>query len=344
VLFIKKLCAWLVMLLICSCLFGIYTVKAGQNDVSVYEVTVDNLIYKVDMQKVTATVTSAKSKKIKKIVIPDTIVYEETEIPVEAVADYAFFESKKLKSAVIGCNVKSIGEAAFAFSLKLKKVSIPEEVEEIGDAAFAGCSILKSSGIGKNTKLKRIGAGAFAGTAFKSFTIPDYTDIVGAAVFNGCGKLKKIYIGTNCEVIGEGAFSGCDKLTTVSLSKYNRSFNIIDGVIYNADCSKLVSAAAADGELTVPDGVLCILPYAFEDESRIISVILPDSLTDIEENAFLNAEGLEHISFGLGLKRIGLNAFYGCSGLKTVELQMGEDKIEGYPFLDTDDGIQVIQG
>ncbi|MBR4342912.1 MAG: leucine-rich repeat domain-containing protein [Lachnospiraceae bacterium] len=341
---IKKLSVFLALLAFFLCVANTKAVMAEQDDAEGIEVTINGLNFFVDSQNETATLISGTSKKIKKLTVPDTISYEEKEIPVVAVEEYAFFESKKLKTVALGKNVRRIGEAAFAFSQKLKKISVPGGLTEIDDAAFAGCIALKKTGIGKNTKIKRIGEGAFAGTAIIYFSIPNYTDEVGSAAFSLCQNLKKIRIGTNCDNIGEGAFSGCDALDTITVSKYNRAFKIIDGIIYSADGMKLIAAGAANGDITVQEGTESILPYAFEDNTRVTSVILPDSLSDICENAFLNATGLEKISFGLGIKQIGLNAFYGCSGLKTVVLQFGKDNIEGYPFENTDDGIQVIQG
>ena len=310
---------------------------------AVKKYTCDGLNYLVDTGTMTAVLVSSDTEKITKLTIPDNIIYKKKEVPVVGISEYAFFESSELKKVTIGNNVVSIGEGAFAFSPVLKTVVIPQGVQTIENAAFAGCSKLKNTGITKSTKLKKIGDGAFAGTAITSFSIPDTTKSVGAAAFNGCVKLKKIRIGKKLKTIGEGAFSGCDVLGSVTLATKNKYFTVQAGCIYKKGGKILISAAAATGELKVPEGTEEIAPYAFEDNMRVSSIVLPDSVGIIGEYAFLNAGGLTGMVFGSGVKSIGENAFYCCDNLKTVEVSPGAEKIDGYPFGD-DDEVLVIQG
>ena len=339
--FIKRILLFVIVLM---CFFTSVVPENSINAATgVKKYTFDGLNYLIDTGTMTAVLQSSAAEKLTKLTVPDTITYKKKEIPVVGINEYAFFESSELKKVVLGSNVTSIGEGAFAFSPKLKTVTLPQNVQTIENAAFAGCSKLKNTGITKKTKLKKIGDGAYAGTAITSFSIPDTVKTVGSAAFNGCGKLKNIRIGKKLKSIGEGAFSGCDILESIVISAKNKYFTIQDGCIYKKSGTVLVSAAAATGELNIPEGTLEIAPYAFEDNVRVTKVVMPDSVGIVGECAFLDAEGLTGVVFGSGIKSIGENAFFGCNNLKTAEISPGAEKIDGYPFGDDDD-VLVIQG
>ena len=57
---------------------------------------------------------------------------------------------------------------------------------------------------------------------------------------------------------------------------------------------------------------------AFENCSRITSLVLPNSVTIINKDAFKNCTGLKTVRFGQSLKNIGWSAFKGCSGISTL--------------------------
>lgn len=59
---------------------------------------------------------------------------------------------------------------------------------------------------------------------------------------------------------------------------------------------------------------------AFENCSRITSLVLPNSVTNINKDAFKNCTGLKTVRFGQSLKGIGWSAFKGCSGISSLTL------------------------
>ena len=59
---------------------------------------------------------------------------------------------------------------------------------------------------------------------------------------------------------------------------------------------------------------------AFEFIESIKSVVIPDSVTKISENVFINCTDLEHIELGNSIKSIGTCAFWGCTKLKSIYL------------------------
>ena len=64
--------------------------------------------------------------------------------------------------------------------------------------------------------------------------------------------------------------------------------------------------------------VVKIAQYAFEYESTIRDIMIPDSVTTIDSNAFAYCQNLESVTIGNGVTSIGSDAFFCCSNLKNV--------------------------
>ncbi|MBE5928014.1 MAG: leucine-rich repeat domain-containing protein, partial [Lachnospiraceae bacterium] len=132
---------------------------------------VSGIDYKVDTAD-NATVVSV-SKSATKVVIPATVVIEGKTFKVTDVAAGAYKNCKKLKSVVIGKNVKKIAPKAFMGCKSLKKITIKSKVlKKVGKKAFKGINkkavikvpakkkaaytkLLKGKGQGKKVKIKK---------------------------------------------------------------------------------------------------------------------------------------------------------------------------------------------
>ncbi len=87
---------------------------------------------------------SLKNKRTS-VKIPDTVKYQNNTYKVADIGKNAFKNHKKMKTAVIGNNVKMIQSNAFAGCKALKKVTVGKNVEKIGSKAFYKDSALKKS-------------------------------------------------------------------------------------------------------------------------------------------------------------------------------------------------------
>ena len=102
--------------------------------------TIGSGIYKVTSSTTVTYVGSAK-KNPKKVTIPATVVISGKTYQVTAVKASALKNSKKLKSVVIGKNVKTIGKNAFKGCKNLKKITLKgKKVKKIGKNAFQNIS------------------------------------------------------------------------------------------------------------------------------------------------------------------------------------------------------------
>lgn len=86
----------------------------------------------------------------------------------------------------------------------------------------------------------------------------------------------------------------------------------------------LIKCNAEGSEIAVPSEVngykvTCIGVRAFVN-SKYTSIVLPDTVTDIESNAFSGCEELENITLSPDLKTIGEYSFGGCVRLKSVNI------------------------
>lgn len=104
--------------------------------------TFKNVKYKVAKSTVAAkqvTVTGTSKKNIASLNLPATVKYNGMTFKVVSVGKNAFKNKKKLKSVVIGKNVKSIGAGAFSGDSRLAKVKFSgTAIKSIGKNAFKG--------------------------------------------------------------------------------------------------------------------------------------------------------------------------------------------------------------
>ena len=89
---------------------------------------------------------------------------------------------------------------------------------------------------------------------------------------------------TSNDKLGDGAFSGCSGLTS----------------------------------LTIPSGVTSIGDLTFNGCSGLTSLTLPSSVTSIGWYAFKGCSGLTTLTLPSSVTSIGLEAFSGCSGLTSI--------------------------
>ena len=107
--------------------------------------------------------------------------------------------------------------------------------------------------------------------------------------------------------IGEYAFGGCWKLTSVTIPDSVTSI----GELAFYECSSLTN-------VTIPDSVTSIGKWAFWGCSSLTSVIIGDGVTSIGERAFINCSSLTSVTIPDSVTSIERGAFTGCSSLQEI--------------------------
>ena len=254
-----------------------------------------------------------------------------------AINDYAFADNANLQMVQIPETLRSIGQYAFYGCKKMATVEILAEKIKVGQFAFGncealteftinaaviptgcfyGCKNLSTITIGEDVNL--IAEYAFTGTKINSFNV-----LAGNAVFGELTNAPYLVSqdGTTLllvapghsgafelagvSVVGDGAFSGNDKLTSVKLPDVTAVGNYAF-----VDCTKLSSVTfgvlTSIGKYAFANTVLTSAPsfeglneigeYAFA-YTDITSVTIPDGVI-VGDGAFLECRELASVSIG----------------------------------------------
>ena len=146
-------------------------------------------------------------------------------------------------------------------------------------------------------------------------------DVIGDNAFRGCSRLTSLNLPAGITSIGDHAFWGCSGLTSLNLPAGITSIG--DRAFWN--CSGLTS-------LTLPAGITKIGSSAFSYCSGLTSLTLPAGITSIGSDAFLGCSGLTSLNLPAGITSIGSYTFCGFSGLTSLTLPAGITSIGSYVF------------
>lgn len=177
-------------------------------------------------------------------------------------------------------------------------------------------------------------------------------NIVGQGLFADCSQLRNIALPTGTATIEKDAFlrctslesidipasatavlpsSGCTALRSIGVSGANTSYVGRDGVLLNADASRIVwFPMGKGGSYSLPSTVTAIGDYAFRGCS-IESFAFPDNITQMGTGVFMNSK-VREVRMPGGLRLVPTATFQGCSQLHTVRLGSKTDMISDYAF------------
>ena len=169
----------------------------------------------------------------------------------------------------------------------------------IGDAAFRGTGITE---IVLPASAQSIGAYAFADSTLMTVSILAEKIKLGAYAFAGCGFLYDIST-VNSAVIGEGAFLGCSALSSISLGKDVE--NIGEYAFAGTSVSSFTVEAGNPNFAEQAGGNTPYLLSADGTELVYVAPIVAGGTFTLENSA---------------VKRIGIGAFAGHRGIRTVSI------------------------
>lgn len=265
---------------------------------------------------------------------------------------YTMYYIWGVRNVIIPDGVTSIGENAFAYCASLTSITIPDSVTSIEWRAFEGCTSLTSVTIGsglkdisprtfdgchisemkiseqnENLKLidgilydKGVTSIKYALAGITSIKIPATVTDIGSALSNN-ETLQTVSFEEESKLtsIGNGAFSGCTSLTSITMPDSVTSIG--DGAF--GHCTSLTS-------VTISDSVTSISERTFSDCTSLESITIPDGVTIIYYEAFQNCSSLTSVTIGSGLKDIIPGAFVGCP---ILEMKISEQN-ENFKIID----------
>ena len=163
----------------------------------------------------------------------------------------------------------------------------------------------------------------------KSIVIPAEIDgqkitSIGYSAFSDCSGLTSVSIPDSVTSIENQAFYGCSGLTEVHIMDLAAWCMIEFSNGYFTNPLQYANSLYLNGELisdlVIPSSVTCIEDRAFYNCSSLTSITIPDSVTSIGSSAFYNCSSLTNITIPDSVTSIGSGAFYNCSGLTSVTI------------------------
>ena len=227
------------------------------------------------------------------------------------------------------------------FPAQKNGIEIPESVTSIGEYAFYSCYKLTS------------------------IIIPDAVTTIGNRGFGDCSNLTSITLGSGLTTIEDNAFSGCETLVEIynlseleltkgsyengSVARYAKVIHTsiedksilanIDGYTFVVleDKAELLSYTGTDTNLKLPntfeyDGQTVssyTIGKTFRINKGVISLVIPDAVTEIPEGQFEEYFNLFSVTIGKNVTQIGEYAFHDCErlfevyNLSQLDIQLG---------------------
>lgn len=263
------------------------------------------------------------------IIIPEEVTYMGRTRKVTSIADYTFYNCKKLTSIGLPKSLKSIGKLAFWQCSRLKRVII-------NDIA-AWCNIDFFDLEYSNPLNFAHHLYSDENTEIKELVIPNDVTIIKNYAFRKCYGITSIKIPNSVTKIGVKTFEDCTGLQKVIVNDIAAWCNIKLEDYWNSNPLQYAHHLYSDEnteikELVIPNSIMTIRDGSFYGCSGLTSLKLSNSVTTIGNNAFQGCSGLTSIMFSNNLTTIGKYAFEGCYNLTSINIPNSVITIEEEAF------------
>lgn len=217
------------------------------------------------------------NETIKKVTFPDTL---------DSIGAYSFYGCKSLSDVVLPKNLTTIYSDAFELCTALRSIDIPASVKTLYPLAFCRC------------------------VSLETVTLHEGLETIANAVFCEDESLKGIVIPSTVKSIDVAVFNRSKSLEEICLAQGNENYVVIDGVLFNKDCTRLISypAGKKDEVYYVPDTVRTIMLSSFIGASNLKEVIFPQGLEYIGWYSMTECYGLKKILIPENVQKMGLCA------------------------------------
>lgn len=215
-------------------------------------------------------------------------------------------------NVVLEEGITRIGDFAFYGCTSLVNISIPTTIISIGRDILYNTALYNDSNnwvsgvlyiddylIATNSNIEpnyviKSGIKVIADYAFNfceeitNVIIPNSVNLIGNYAFNSCSNLINITVGNGVSKIGDNAFNECMSLINIDVDNNNQYFCSENGVLFNKDKNVLIyyPTGKKDTSYTVPNTVVNINDNAFKWCSDLTSITMPNSIKSIGTHAF----------------------------------------------------------
>ncbi len=304
------------------------------------------------------------------IVLPNTIT---------AIDRYALYGNESMTSCVLPSSLTSVGENAFSHCGAMTSFVIPASLTSIGDNAFNRCVNITSIVVEEGNPVydSRDNCNAIVETATntiitgcKTTVIPATVTSIGQAAFGDC-TFTSFNLPAQVTNVSHNILSSCPNLTSITVDPGNPVYDSRDNcnAIIITDANKLYlgckgttipSTITEIGDqalyltdieqVTIPANVNVIGSMAFSSCPNLASIIVEEGNTTYDSRDNCNCiieTATNHLLNGCmnstipdGIVKIDYGAFFGHSGLTSIEIPESVEEMGDMAFMST--GLTTI--
>ncbi len=301
--------------------------------------------------KATGTFTFAHSG-LTSIELPDGVAHLGVTSPTGTIASNklntscsVFLDCADLETVTVSENLTALGADAFKDCINLTSISLKGDSEGaktwqptiIGNSAFKNCAKLEALDLSKVEAFPTTNSNsAITGCAsLRELDLSSLTSALYANMFDGFTNLEKVIFGDHVTAIPNYMFRDCTSLREIDLKNVEK---IGDYAFYG--CTKLstvYTANTAEGNRIADtvdlSGITLIGTRAFQDCKAFVSVTLDDALEATGDTAFYGCSSLTTVHLPKNLETISFQSFLSCSSLAALEIPASVTSIGSNVFV-----------
>lgn len=196
-------------------------------------------------------------------------------------------------------------------------------VTAIGNQAFSFREGLTSVDLPDGVKVINYRAFEFC-TNLTNITMPAGLTSVGEEAFYGCNSLDSVVIPVGVTSIAHDAFESCIGLKNIDVDSANTSYASDNGVLYDKNYQKLIVCPAGKaGTVIIPNSVTEIEDAAFFRCRELTGIQIGSGVVDIGDGAFTECRLLENITIPKSVQNLGFRVFGNCDNLINIYVETG---------------------